>query len=249
MAVRLRAMMPENTTNINYLPFPVPGLIPKLYRDLIGPLQLIFAGRLTKDKGYDLLPLIEAELKNRGIKVNWHIVGTATAFEKVEWRQGSEIKFYGQLTNEKVIELMRSMDILLLPSLAEGMPVTVVEAMKVGLTCLVNNLFGGIQELIIDDVTGYKVEQNKVFSYVEVIGYLNDHRGKLIEIGQNARAKANNNFEPIVNTMRYEGLIKQCFHLDRKERSVERIYGSRLDRPWIPNYITSTIRTFSSAND
>ena len=244
MADKLRNKMPDRINDIYYLPFPVPDTTSKNFLNTSTPLQLIFIGRLTREKGYDLLPLIEKELRNKNIEVKWHIVGGVAKDEKSAWESDTQVQFHGQLPNEKVIGLMQKMDCLVLPSLAEGMPVTVVEAMKVGLTCLVNDIPGGIQELIMNGLTGYKVEKNKVSLYVEVLTQLSNDRTLLKKIGENARAKAIRNFDAIRNTRYYEQQIEKCYRLKKEHRKVKKVYGSRLDRPWIPNFITKTIRSF-----
>lgn len=244
MADNLLKKLPARANDVYYLPFPVSGVAPKRFSQANKPLEIIFVGRLTKEKGYDLLPLIEKELRHKSLQVKWHIVGEVTEVEKSVWTSGDDVEFHGQLLNDKVIDLMHQMDCLLLPSLSEGMPVTLVEAMKVGLTCLVNDIPGGIQELMIDGVTGYKIEKNEACSYVKILEYLNNDRSSLQKIGENARVKATVLFDPVTNTAQYEQLIQKCFNLKKQGVKVGRVYGSRLDQPWIPNFITNTIRQF-----
>jgi glycosyltransferase involved in cell wall biosynthesis len=244
MADNLRQKLQDRIGDIYYLPFPVQQIEAKEPSTNYKSLQIIFVGRLTKDKGYNLLPFIQTELAGRGVKVQWHVVGATAKDLKLPWVSDGQINFYGQCPNEKVIELMREMDCLLLPSLAEGMPVVLVEAMKVGLTCIANDLPGGIQELIEDGVTGFKVKKNELTEYVNVLEQLFYNREILQTIGKNAKAKANSLFNPIANAANYEQLIEKCFYSKREAQKARKIYGSRLDQTWIPNVITMAIRNF-----
>lgn len=244
MATKLCNLLPGRIHDIFYLPFPVPDISPKSSADVSMQLQIIFVGRLTKEKGYDLLPLIENALRNKSVQVKWHIVGDATENERSIWPADSEVAFYGQLPNQRVVDIMRQTDCLVLPSLAEGMPVTVVEAMKIGLTCLINDLPGGVQELIIEGVTGYKIKGNEIGTYAEVIELLNSNRVRLKSIGESARAIATSQFDPNINTKRYEQLIEMSVNKLREHRKPAKVYGSRLDAPWIPNFVTKNIRSF-----
>ena len=56
-----------------------------------------------------------------------------------------------------MLELLRSSDVFLLPSLTEGMPVSVIEAMACG-TAIVATAVGGTPELVGDDISGILVK-------------------------------------------------------------------------------------------
>lgn len=244
MSNNLCKRLPERNNDIYYLPFPVPDILPKKFFNYERPLQIIFIGRRSKEKGYNLLPVIAEDLRNKNIVTEWHIVGEEMKDEKVCWLPASIVTFYGQQPNENVITLMQQMDCLVLPSLAEGMPVTVVEAMKIGLTCLVNDIPGGIQELIINSKTGFKVEKNAIAGYVAVLQHLNNNRPLLESIATAARSKAQSMFHAVDNTNAYEQLFEKLFFSPRKPKSIKKVYGSRLDQDWIPNFITQIFRRF-----
>ena len=244
MAFNLGKKMPDRVNDIHYLPFPVPDVKSKCFFKTNQPLQLIFVGRLTREKGYDLLPLIEKNLREKNIEVKWHIVGEVTSLEKAIWNDGSKVQFYGHMSNVDAIGLMLNMDCLVLPSIAEGMPVTVVEAMKVGLVCIVNDLPGGMQELITDGLTGYRIKNNNTMLFADAIYQLNNDGFKLKEIGEKAKSVANKMFNPSTNVQGYEQLIVKCYSTLNQQRKAVKVYGSRLDGRWIPNFVTKTIRSF-----
>lgn len=230
--------------DIQYLPFPVPYTKQKIFFHQEA-LHIIFVGRLSKNKGYHLLPEIDKGLIAKGIKVQWHIVGKPESQREIKfWDQPENVKYYFDLSNESVLELLAKMDCFILPSIAEGMPVSLIEAMKVGLVCLVNNLRGGVQELIDDDVTGYKINNNDPEGYINRLCYLDMNRSNVKRIGTSATEKVTLLFDPIKNCALYEELFLFIGNNPKKKnKKPKKAYGSRLDEPWIPNLITRTVRS------
>jgi len=149
------------------------------------------------------------------------------------------------MLNDAVLELLKSMQILILPSVAEGMPVIIIEAMKAGVIPLVNNIDGGIQELVIDDKTGYKIENNSIAGYVEKINSLSTDKSQRIKMSYNSVIMANELFDPVINTIAIENKIVEMFATPNKNKAAVKTYGSRLDEQWVPNYVVNTIRKIS----
>ena len=243
---RLLALLPARKANIAYLRFPVPEVINK--QVLKSDCDIIYIGRLTEGKGYPLLPVIAKELSKKNMDVSWHIVGTAgNAADEIVWDKNIDVHFYGNISNEEVLTLLPEMKILLLPTIAEGMPVVVIEAMKAGVVPLVNNIDGGIQELVEDGETGYKIKDNTIAAYVEKIILLMDNKNLAVRIRLNCIEKANAMFEPFGNTKNIEAFFQESFLCAEKEKVARKVYGSRLDEKWIPNVLTKTIRNFTKA--
>jgi glycosyltransferase involved in cell wall biosynthesis len=73
-------------------------------------------------------------------------------------RRGLEdtVRFVGRQDREGVAEILRLSDVYLLASLSEGIPLAVMEAMAVGLPCIVSDI-AGTEALIADGVEGYRV--------------------------------------------------------------------------------------------
>jgi glycosyltransferase involved in cell wall biosynthesis len=60
------------------------------------------------------------------------------------------IMFIGQLRNSEVIKILKSSDIFIMPSLMEGLPISMLEAMCCGLPVIASNI-GGIPEIVMDN--------------------------------------------------------------------------------------------------
>lgn len=238
---KLRGKLLRNSPIIRYLRFPVPEVALKKAKECLA-LRVAFVGRLSVSKGFNKLPLISTLLQKWNVEVQWHIVG-----DDVEelWnldRWGNvDVTYYGPLTNEEVRELLPTIDCIILPSIAEGMPVSLVEAMKAGVVPVVSDIEGGIQELVVNFETGFKIDLNDVAGFAECLrGLYNDTR-LLVQIGMRARKRANNFFSPVENTSILEEYFIQAAQNSSKKRS-QKIYGSRLDKHWIPNRLVKVIR-------
>lgn len=103
-------------------------------------LMIACVGRLTKVKGIDyLLPAI-AKLKG-----NFKIVFTSSGSEEKLYKQmtaqlkiGDKVEFLGFVPSVKPIH--ENADIYTLPSLSEGLPVSLLEAMAAGCACVVTDI-------------------------------------------------------------------------------------------------------------
>ena len=239
---KLVTLLPHRKDNMAYLRFPVPCIINN--RVLKQYFNIIFIGRLTADKGYPLLPLIAKILCRQNIDVVWHIAGAApNGMDNVVWDKKINVHFYGNVSNDRILALLKDMQILILPSIAEGMPVTIIEAMKAGVIPVVNNIDGGIQELVINKETGYKIDGNDLEAYTEKIIELFNNRSLAETIKRNCIEKANNLFDPVDNTRMIEQKFQQVSASLRMKKNAKRVYGSRLDQAWIPNIITKSVRS------
>jgi glycosyltransferase involved in cell wall biosynthesis len=99
------------------------------------------------------------------------------------------------------------------------MPVILIEAMKSGVIPLVNDIEGGIGELVINNETGYKVFENHVEEYIEKINELTVDRDKALKMQHNCVALANHLFDPVENTRAIEKFTLTYF-LEGERRNI-----------------------------
>lgn len=113
------------------------------------PLRLVSTSQLNADKGHgDILQAL-AILKNQGYSFEYHVAGTGRIEEQLKAQAKNldltdSIFWHGFTQN--VRQLLRTCDIFLLPSLSEGLPNALLEAMAEGLVCVARNV-GGIKEV------------------------------------------------------------------------------------------------------
>ena len=120
--------------------------------------QMIFAGRLSKEKGVETLVETAAQLPD-----NYHllIAGSGPLEEKVKNLAAKKpnVHYLGYKSKPDVLSLIHSSDLLIQPSLEEGMSSTLLEAMGCGTRILASNI-EGISEIVENEKTGVLVEPN-----------------------------------------------------------------------------------------
>jgi glycosyltransferase involved in cell wall biosynthesis len=243
IAAHLRRLEPERDGLIVYRPFPVPPVsITSARKD---KLHIIYIVRDITDenKNFSLLPAIDRILVEKGIEAHWTIVGTGQTQEEFSriWGPHNNYTYITELPNDKLLEILVSHHLFILPSFNEGFPVTVVESMKAGCVPLISDWNGSMTELVIPGVSGYYFQPEDKQSYADRIEQLCLDRALLTTLSDNALRLANKQFDPRLTTTAIEDVILDaCKHKNTKQP--ERVYGSRLDQPWIPNFLTSLIR-------
>jgi L-malate glycosyltransferase len=94
---------------------------------------------------------------------------------------------------EDIPELMRALDILLLPSWEEPFGRAIIEAMALGVPVVATNV-GGPAEIIADGREGYLVAPREPIIWAQAIGRLAEHREQALEMGRAGRRRAEEAF-------------------------------------------------------
>ncbi len=116
---------------------------------------VLFVGRLVKVKGVHLL--IEAMRRLDGVRLI--LVGDGPERDALERAsKGLDVSFEGLLPHREVLKRFRDAAVLVQPSLAEGMPNSVLEAMAHGLP-VVATAVAGVPEIVRDGETGYLIDR------------------------------------------------------------------------------------------
>jgi glycosyltransferase involved in cell wall biosynthesis len=123
-----------------------------------GPLRLLSVGRLAPAKGQLLLVQACARLHRDGLPFELTVVGDGPDRARLQREVGrmglaGRVRFTGALNQAEVQAELARADAFVLPSLAEGIPVVLMEAMASGLPCVTTPV-NGIPELIQHDRTG-----------------------------------------------------------------------------------------------
>lgn len=116
------------------------------------------------------------------------------------------VRFLGW--RDDVTSLVASSDILLMPSLSEGVPNTIQEAMTLGVA-IIGSTAGGIPEIIENNKTGYSIELENFsvwLSTLEKLVFNSKFRNK---IGHNAREYALQTFDNKVWVDKYYAVINE----------------------------------------
>lgn len=241
---KLRLLLkPENRKKIKLLYYPVPEIKMYIRNHFSGYIKLIFVGSLIERKGVSLLPGIISGLD--ALKTNYQlkIIGSG---EMEKWLKeqlfgNNRVVFEGQKSNDQVIELFNSNDILLFPTRSEGLPNVLVEAMKSGCVPVVSDIPSGIPDVVEHGKNGFLVPIDDVEGFVKQINILNSDRELLYVTSQSAKEKANRMFEPYKNAIAYYNAfceIKSKTIIP--DISIKK--GPLLNVPYLPNRIVRAIR-------
>jgi glycosyltransferase involved in cell wall biosynthesis len=145
--------------------------------------QVIFAGRLSHEKGIDLLIEIAEKLPN---EIDLIILGSGKEEKKIQdlVKTQKNIHFLGYKNKEKTISLIRGSDVLIQPSLNEGISSTIIEAMACKIPVIATNV-GGNKELV-NDQTGFLVDSKSSSQFLDKIVYVLSNKSKFETITNNA---------------------------------------------------------------
>ena len=122
------------------------------------PVRIICVGRLSPEKGYAVLAGALSILKTQRQKFSVEIVGDGPSRAKiahsfVEQGVDNKIVWHGALPEKATLRKIAAADMLVLPSLMEGLPVVLIEAMAIGVP-VIASLVAGIPELVDNERTG-----------------------------------------------------------------------------------------------
>ncbi|MGA8893437.1 MAG: glycosyltransferase [Anaeromyxobacteraceae bacterium] len=135
--------------------------------------RLVCVARLSEQKGHLLLLEAAARLAREGLDFEIVLAGDGPlrpAIEAVIRREGLErcIRVAGWMGSDAVRELLVSSRGLVLPSFAEGLPVTIMESLALGRPVVTTSI-AGIPELVEPGKTGWLVPPGSPDALVEAM--------------------------------------------------------------------------------
>lgn len=150
------------------------------FRDNFNGIRILTVGRLSKEKGQDLIIPVLARLKSEGFNVRWYCIGEGSAreeYEEVIKKYGIEDDFLLLGSESNPYTFMQQSDLYVQPSRHEGYCLTLAEA-KCFHIPIVSTKFAGVSEHIIDRKTGLIVKADSISIYKAVKKILTDSRLK-----------------------------------------------------------------------
>ena len=150
-------------------------------------LKLLFVGSMNQRKG--LADLFEAMklLKNEPISLS--ILGQPSMPMEFYRKQFAEFEYFPPSSNQKVREIMKVHDALVLPSIVEGRALVQQEALSCGLPIIVTPNAGG-QDLVEEGITGHLVPIRSPEKIVEAIRAMIESKNPNVEIRKLCQDKA-----------------------------------------------------------
>jgi glycosyltransferase involved in cell wall biosynthesis len=123
-------------------------------------INIFFISRFASNKGIDILLEVADELNREGqSNITYILGGKGPLFEPLKQKYTAEnIRFLGFVSDEQLSVLYIKSDLFVLPTLFEGMPTVVLEAMSYKLPVIVSNV-GATAELV-DESNGWLISKN-----------------------------------------------------------------------------------------
>jgi glycosyltransferase involved in cell wall biosynthesis len=146
----------------------------------------LFVGRVDKEKRLDVILRALHRLERDDIQ--FCIAGYGAAMETLkelaqELKLGQRVQFTGFVSNEDLPHLINSCDIFVMPSEAELLSLSSLEAMACGLPLLAANAVA-LPELVTDGISGYLFRPSDDVDAAHCMGKLADHPELWADMGQ-----------------------------------------------------------------
>ena len=123
--------------------------------------RIVILGRLSPEKGHSILLEAVARLISQGMPVEVEIIGDGPFGDEIRRQESAlgldgRVIYAGELLPTEVAQRLSKADIFCMASFAEGLPISIMEAMAVGVP-VVTTWVGGIPELAVNKVTAMTV--------------------------------------------------------------------------------------------
>jgi glycosyltransferase involved in cell wall biosynthesis len=165
--------------------------------DSTKPLRLVFSGMHASRKGLPYVLAALGHLRRDGVSVVLDVVGEGHLTTR--WRAQAEgadlnemIVWHGQLPRKEAVAVMARADLMVFPSLLEGSPMVVAEALALGLP-VITTAHHGMADFV-DDTCGLLIRPSSprqlAADIASAICFFDRHRNVLHERSQGAIRRA-----------------------------------------------------------
>jgi len=128
----------------------------------VPPCEMVYAGKLSRSKGVPWLLRAIQMLGNLPLRL--HLCGSGSGAEEEECRAlaaelGERVILHGRVSQQELAELLGKSHLFVLPSLYEGLPLVLLEAVACGCRIVTTNLpgcralFGGTKSELVEMLT------------------------------------------------------------------------------------------------
>ena len=189
-------------------------------RAIEGPVKLLTVARLVKVKALDngIRAIHKVLREYPDLAIEYNIIGDGYLADDLmelvhELDLDNVVHLLGPKNQDEVMEAMGKSHIFMLPSLAEALPVALMEAQAVGLPAIATAV-GSVNEVIVEGQSGYCVPAMDVDAMAERVGFLINRPQRWPVMGSTGRRHINENFnidklnDRLLNL--YGNLIDEC---------------------------------------
>lgn len=131
--------------------------------------MVVSVGELNSNKNHETIVKAMAQLKDTDI--HYVVCGVGNLFNQlvdIGENLGLQDRIHLLGYRKDVFEIYKAADLFVFPSLREGLPVSVMEAMAAGLPIVASNIRGNV-DLVDEGAGGFLIQNNDVLGYAEAI--------------------------------------------------------------------------------
>jgi len=157
------------------------------------PVRILSVARLVPEKGLEFALRAVHRLKQArlDIALRYDIIGEGqlrSALEQLieQLQLGESVHLSGAKSQDEVIAALRASDIFLAPSLAEALPVSLMEAHAAGLPVLATQV-GSVNQIVQHGLSGFLVPPGDATALCGRLEELIDHPESRLEMGRRGR--------------------------------------------------------------
>lgn len=175
-----------------------------------------FIGGLTRQKGVNYLLEAAKFIKTQGKNFSVVVIGDGPEKQNLENYTGkldikNIVRFWGY--KEDAAKYIKLFDVLVLPSIREGMPNVILEAMVCGVPVVATKV-GGVPEIVEDGKSGFFVEPRNPKDLAEkILKILDMSEGERREMGEHGRK-----------------IVKEKFSIEKMVKEYENLYQELLEK-------------------
>jgi glycosyltransferase involved in cell wall biosynthesis len=209
-AERLKRIAPA--ARVHVVPNAVAPVGPAVQPTPGAPVHVVFLGELGERKGtFTLLDAWAKVVVEAAVPARLTIAGSGeherARLRIAELGLGDSVQLRGWLAPDEVAVLLRSAQVLTLPSFAEGQPMAILEAMANGL-CVVASNIGGIPELLAEDC-GLLVRPGEIDALAAALCEVIDDPAERVRLGERALDRVRTTFDPAIGWRRIEQIYRE----------------------------------------
>ena len=218
----------------------------KDYNKSNDPLKVVFFGRIEDiTKGCDKIPAIAQKLKLRDINLEWHLYGYfhwgyENRFYELNKKYDVEdvVKYKGLLQPQEIPAILREYDIMIMPSNHEGCPMALIEAMLVGLPCVVSYIHDVTNMMLRPNEEGILCKKIDINAFANAIEKLSVDKDLRMKMGKAAHKKAVSEFSTEIQVAKYiktfnEAINSNDYNLIEKKQDLNKFIVPELTKPHI----------------
>ena len=158
-------------------------------KSVSGRLKVVFVGSIEFRKGVQYL--LNAFQKLPADKFELKLIGTVHRdFDKIadKYRNLENVNWLGQLAKDDTAKELRSSDVMVMPSILEGLSLTILESMASGTPVISTTNAGGVGVIDNED-DGWVIPIRDPEEIVKRLQWCADNREEVIDMGKKARQK------------------------------------------------------------